>query len=544
MTFRALRPFILLVAVLAAAVGSRAAEVPSILASELVPGETGYGLTVLRGDSVISFPVSFIGTLENAMVRQDIVLIRVLGEPFEKTGIIAGMSGSPIFFRGRLLGALAYGWGFTKEPIAGVTPIGLMLDLIGEQARLDTVPPGLRPLAAPLSVAGLSPERRGEAWKRIDALGFLAAPGGRAAAAPTRLVPGSAVGVRLIDGDLALTALGTVTWVQDSDVIGFGHPFLNRGASRFPMTGARVEAVMPSLEVSFKLGSATDDIGAIRRDASAGIAGRLGDHADFIPMSVAVATPWNRHDYAFRLAVDESLTAQLCDIAWSSAAEAGIFTRGPAGVAIRVAITVEGRTVVVADRGVVERTILEVMPTMPVHILYENPFRRIHPDSVAVEVVVDNDLRRHEILAVRPLAAVVAAGDTLEIEVKLQTYDAGRSRRIVSLPIPRHLAPGTLTITVSGGRGLNGASLPEPCDLEGLLRRLAAYEPQDMLVIRGERRDGSQLEVDAGLLPELPAGLRCIQSGDERGPTGFEVRVPMDAPVVGADRCSIRIKRP
>ncbi len=533
---------------------------PQITAAELAAGEEGYGLTVMRGESVIRFPVKFIGILQNAMASQDIVLIRLTGEPFQHTGVIAGMSGSPIYFRDRLLGALAYGWGFSKDPIAGVTPIANMLRLVDEHALMDTTPlpaalsvafaandggsrteEGLRPLAAPLSVAGLGAERRGEAWKRIDALGFQAAAGGRVDGVSAPLVPGSAVGIRLVDGDLALTAIGTVTWVDGRDVLAFGHPFLNRGFSRLPMTGARIETVLPSLQNSFKLGSSTDDLGALLRDGAPGISGRTGPTPTMIPLTVDLSAPWGGRGYRFRVARDDMMTMRFLDIAWASAAEDAIFAVGPAGVEVKVAVTVGDRTVTLRDRGVVENSVLDLMPTLPVQLLYDNPFGRFHPDSVAVTIHATDDRRRYEIETVRPRQAVVKPGDTLVLDVTLLIYDVGRRRVTVEAPVPPELPDGNMVVLVSGGRGLYPGDLDEPRDLNGLLDRLAAYEPHDMLVttmLTGARG----LAVEGGFLPGLPPGLRRLQSGQDRPAAGISTLRPMDAPVFGAASAAVEVR--
>jgi hypothetical protein len=514
-------------------------------ASELRAGDSGYGLTVLEGDTIVRFPVSYIGRLENAMVQQDMILIRLHGAPFQHTGVIAGMSGSPVYFRDRLLGALAYGWAFSKDPIAGVTPIGKMVELLSQQSAAGAIPTetGWTPLQAPLSVAGLPPTRLGEAWKRIDALGFQAASGGRSAGGATRLEPGSAVGVRLVDGDLSLTAIGTVTWVSESGIVAFGHPFLNRGLSVLPMTGAHIAGVMPVQSTSFKLGSATDDLGAILRDATPGISGRTGPAPSMIPLTVELAAPWGARRYQFRIARDEVISPQLFDIAWASAAEAGLFAMGPAGVTVEVEVEARGRVIRLRDRGVVTRSPIEVMPTLPVEMLYANPFMRFHPDSVSVRVAVSRDLREREILDARPLRVVVAPGDSVPIEIEYQIYDMGRVVERLDVPVPPGAANGNLTITISGGRGLSRKDLAEPTTVDGLLDRLAAYESKDMLVVQLTQAGGRRLEVDGGILPDLPPGMRRLQRGSDRGPTSRDLTIPMDLPVSGAASVTVEVRR-
>lgn len=514
-----------------------------IQSDELVVGEVGYGKTVLLGEEIISFPVRYLGKLDNSMPGVDMPLVRVEGHEFDTSGVIAGMSGSPIYFRGRLLGALAYAWGFAKEPIAGVTPIKHMLRLIDEQETMAAAPTGFRRIDAPLSVVGLSPDGKGEAWKRVNNLGFLAAPGGRVDANPARLEPGSALGVRLIDGDISVTAVGTVTHVDDSAVIAFGHPFLNRGYSAMPMTGARIAAIMPVQSISFKMGVATNDIGTIRRDASVGIAGTLGSAPEMIPMSVDVAALWGRRSFHYRIAKDFALSPLLFDIAWAESAEAGLFSRGPAGVEVGIDVTISGRTVRMRDRGVVDQSVLEIIPTLPLTFLYENEFRRIHPEAVTIRVDVNDDLRKTEIIQLRPLRSIIAPGETLPIEVTFRTFEQGRWFRRFDFYIPERLPDGVISLAVQGGRGLGRDDLPAPWDLESLVDRLAAYEPQDMLVIRGFPADGRRVEIEGGMLSDLPASVQGIHEGAMSGPSDFVKTVQMDVPLGGAATASVEIRK-
>jgi hypothetical protein len=513
-----------------------------ITAEELLDGEMGYGLTVLKGDSITRFNVRYLGRLENAMPGQDMVLIRLTDESFERSGVIAGMSGSPIYFRGRLLGALAYGWLFAREPIAGVTTIGSMLTLPAQMASSPS-DSRLRPLSTPLSVAGVPRSGHDETWRRIDALGFSAAPGGRASGRGRPLEPGSAVGVRLIDGDLSMDAIGTVTWVSDSVVLAFGHPFINRGRLNLPMTGARIEAILPAVNRSFKLGTGTDAIGAILRDAEPGIAGEIGAVAEMIPMTVRLKAPWGERRFSYRIAKDEIISPALFDIAWAQSAEAGLFAVGRAGVDIALTVFSGRRTVSLRDRIVIAGQLLDVMPTLPIRMLYQNPFARFHPDRVEIEVTVDDDLREYEILSARPLASILRPGEFLPVEVTFRVFGEGRQTRTVEIEIPPVTPDGTYLVQVRGGRGGNPPGAVTPRDLDGMLDRLAGYESRDRLVVTLSRPEGRQAEIEQGTLPLLPGSQRALQNVADRGALGVTTVTPMPGPISGAARLQIEVKR-
>ncbi|RMH58809.1 MAG: hypothetical protein D6679_03640 [Candidatus Hydrogenedentota bacterium] len=546
----------------------RAAPVAAVMpetirAEELTFGETGYGLTVLRGEEPETFPVTYIGRLENTRPGQEMVLIRLHGKRLEKSGIVAGMSGSPIFFRSRLLGALAYGWQGAREPIAGVTPIDLMLKLIPETRRAEeegwramlpffdsgSEEEGSRhrsrgwvPVTTPLSVAGLPVNGASQTRERLERLGFLVVPGGRVPRKPSPLKPGSAIGVRLVDGDLSATAIGTVTWLDSDIVLAFGHSFLNRGFNPVPITGARIEAIMPTREISFKMGSATNDVGTLVRDAAVGISGRLGPRPKMIPVTVTLEAPWRKRRLHYLVARERTIAARLINAVWSASAEQELFTRGPASVDVEVAIVVEGRTIHLKDRGVVKQSITEVMPTLPVQILYENPFRSLHPDSIAVRVRVGTDLRHGEILRVRNLEPKVEAGGTLPIEVTLHVYEEGRRKVRIGVPIPSDLEEGKVGLAISGGRGVV-PSVAEPRNLKDLLDRLANYESQDMLVVRIFRSEKDEKIVGDAVLPQLPQGLRGIQEGRTEAGERVLLRKRLDIPVAGELTTWIEVER-
>jgi hypothetical protein len=290
---------LLAVSLLALATGTAAApaaEAPSLptgilTVDEIKPGMKGWGFSDMGdGRGIERFEVEVLGLLKRYAPRQDLILARVSGAGLEHSGIIAGMSGSPIYVDGKLIGALAYGWPFSKDPICGITPIQAMLDirqapaappvpiggaavstetlreafatgsfrapmeeLIGALAGPEME--GMSALPLPVSfggVGGASP-----LFERLSRkAGWMSAPSGASAKATTppaanaarpTLQPGSAVGTVLMSGDMSLAATGTVTWVEGDSLLAFGHPFLSMGPVSMPMTEAEVLTVLPSV---------------------------------------------------------------------------------------------------------------------------------------------------------------------------------------------------------------------------------------------------------------------------------------------------------
>ncbi|HSS45479.1 MAG TPA: SpoIVB peptidase S55 domain-containing protein, partial [Thermoanaerobaculia bacterium] len=357
-----------LAAILALSVCGHAAfaQPTEILSEEkVVPGMKGYGVTDLGdGKGIQRFDVEILGLLKRFAPRQDLILARVSGAGLENSGIIAGMSGSPVYVDGKLVGALAYGWPFSKDPICGITPIQSMLDIrhapaappvpIGGSAastarlvsafaqgrfaeRLEDIWRPLReasgdsPAALPLPVSLAGEGSPGSLFGRLaEAAGWMAVPSGvssgRAALAvgrrpsevspAERLLPGSAVATELLSGDMDLSATGTVTWVEGNSVLAFGHPFLSMGPVSMPMARAEVLTVLPSIFRSFKFAATGSVLGSITQDRSSGILGTFGTRAPMVPITIRMSseeTP--AQTYHFEVVHNSMLTPILAAIA-------------------------------------------------------------------------------------------------------------------------------------------------------------------------------------------------------------------------------------
>jgi hypothetical protein len=301
----------------------------------------GVGKTVFQGSDLQEFKVEIIGVLRNVQgPRRDLILARLEGGPLAQTGVAQGMSGSPVYIDGRLIGAVSYSIGaFSKEPIAGITPIAEMKDAtavprrtVQAAARLELpitqegltaalsavhnriapfaqraadvqaigMPAAtgsqlgalLRPIATPLMLGGFEPEVADLIAGPFRRVGFNPIiTGGAAADTPAVNSPlreGDAIGVSLISGDLQMGATGTITHIDGDRVYAFGHPFFNLGPAEFPLTRAHVHTMLPSLMVSFKISSMGETIGTLQQDRATAIAGTLGKGPALVPMSVTL----------------------------------------------------------------------------------------------------------------------------------------------------------------------------------------------------------------------------------------------------------------
>ncbi len=345
--------------VLAATVFASDAATITMPLSQVKPGMVGRGKSVFQGKVIEEFEVEILGVMENASPKRSIILARLKGHGLESTGIIAGMSGSPVYVDGKLIGAIASGFSFSKDAIAGITPIDEMLAVgkapeeprpgatapfvipedisqeelsgaylktltavsVGEGRSRET----LAPLELPLVISGLSAGAFEKARSFFSPLGFLPVRGGaggqsRPTETPAQpsLREGDAVGVQLLGGDLDVSAVGTVSYVDGSKVLAFGHPVYNLGKVDYAMTRADVIAVMPSLESSFKLATVGPVIGRFSQDRTAGAAGEVGVMPRLIPLNISFQTgPGSRKDFKLKLISDKFLTPALINMAVS-----------------------------------------------------------------------------------------------------------------------------------------------------------------------------------------------------------------------------------
>ncbi|MFH1570940.1 MAG: SpoIVB peptidase S55 domain-containing protein, partial [Gemmatimonadota bacterium] len=462
---------------LAAAAGALPAGSGPALArsSELRPGDTGYGCTVLRGAAVDTFAVEILGVEENALAPGfDLILARLSGAGLENTGVIRGMSGSPVYVGGRLVGAVAYGWGFAKAPICGITPIHAMLDVLerdlaapagsgpetdpGTRAAPGGPYRGLEPLGSPVWVAGAGPSTAAELTRLLAPYG-LEVTGGPAGSAPAAapetempLAPGAAVGAQLIGGDLSVTAIGTLTWRDGDRVAAFGHPMFGLGRVDVPLTGATIYGVLPSQSASFKLGAATGVRGALRQDRLAGVGGVLGQAPALLPVTVDVGP---RH-FSFAVLRQRLVTPGLVQVALLAALESEERLFGEATVEIRGTLYLRGGERLETTRVFAGASaILEAAGqlTEPLRLLAAAPFPTLEVERVEARVSLRDALQAAELTGLRLERPRAFPGDSVAVVVRLQPHRQPPQDRVVRLRVPPGLAPGLVQVRAGSGRG-------------------------------------------------------------------------------------------
>ena len=318
-------------------------------------GQKGKGRTVFEENKIEEFDVDILGVLYNYQPKRNVILARLRGKNLETTGVIAGMSGSPVYIDGKLIGAIAFGFPYAKEAIAGITPIGEMLAISTEKAKSSSFPsarlsfaPSLRMedifeiwkdgfaaqqdfiaagqacrfLKIPLLFSGFSSNAVEKARPFLSRMGFYPVLSGQAGQAVEKLPSpepalreGDPVTVQLISGDMDMSALGTVTYVDGNKILAFGHPLYNMGPVDYAMTRATVMTIVPALDNSFKLAATGNLIGAFTQDRTSGALGEIGRTPRMIPINVRlIDDSLDLKEFKFQVIKDRILSPLLANL--------------------------------------------------------------------------------------------------------------------------------------------------------------------------------------------------------------------------------------
>ena len=571
--------------------------VPTLPVAEVRAGQKAIVRTVMVGDSVETFEAEIVGVLPGGRAEGDLILARATSPSVERVGVAQGMSGSPVYVDGRLVGALSSGWIFSREPVFGITPIADMLAVLdvpesgaGEEssgpsgvdpaasrrARVreyrwadepdePLAPPvpsrASRPgaLAVPLAVSGASPAVLERLRTMFEPEGFAVVPGGRErkpapdarrAQAAHRPEPGDAVAVDLLRGDLNLSAIGTVTYVDGDRVLIFGHPFFQSGEVRLPLSTAHITTVIGSVISSFKLGTPGTPIGTVTQDRRAAVAGRLGPAPALLPFGVSVRGAGTREErFRFETVEDRNLLPQLV----TSAVANSFLESGGTGLLQTVHWSLDiwraGRRLSLGDVVAGEAPLPEVLSaiTAPIRFLSTNPYRRFAADSFAVRLDVRPGRAQSTLRSASLAQASTRPGGVVRVQLQLERWRGAREVVELELPVPEEVPDGRYQLWLGGGLEADrfiAGRLPSRfrvVSLEDAWQRLGYARRSDVLHA-GLWAHAPEVNADGEDLPELPtsaiAVLSATQQAGERSRRGDwalvqEVRVTRDHVVRG-----------
>lgn len=592
----------LIAALLLAATAASAAEIMPL--SQVQKGMKGYGLTVFEGTKVEKFDVEILGVLRNVGPDQNLILARVDHPVVQRAGVIAGMSGSPIYIDGKVIGALAYSWQFAKEPVAGITPIDQMLQIaragapgrtaiadaaprlsgaellkavadgkttevfpkmIGAGARQTSAVAGARRIALPLSLSSFAPETVERFAPYLDDMGFVAVPtgatatGAATAAALRPFAPGDPVGAVLLNGDFTVAASGTVTHIDGDRVYAFGHPFLDMGEIQFPMARSEVVTVMPSVANSFKFSNTGAVVGVLTQDRAAGIMGVMGGKAEMIPLEMTLNGSGMSKKYNLNIVRHSNLSPLILAMAADTVVAGVQRAAGERTVMLDTEIKLKGFEPIRLREGWAGAQARQAIPAYLAVVagyLISNEFRNAEIESLKVNLSHDDSLRTARLLeasVVTPEKGFIAPGDTLKLRALLKPYRGEAFTEEFDVRVPDDQTPGPAYLLVGSGSVMNVVDFtivpPDPRTLEqvlGVLQRLRAAT--DLSVGLYSAGEGA---VRAGVyLPNLPASMQSVISADTRAgadetvkyyATGQQAR-PLGYIIEGAVKIDIAVR--
>lgn len=440
-----------------------AANVPLMPVRDLRPGMQGIGKTVISGDTIETFNVEILGVSGNEASGYSI-FVRLYGDLIEKTGGVAqGMSGSPVYVDGRLVGAVAFGKIFNDPHYCFLTPIGSMLRLLDEPVSR---PSSWIPQGTALQAGGFTSEGLAYLQEKLAPLGLDAVGGGGVGSAPTeKLEPGSAVGAAIMQGDLTLGALGTVTWTDnDGQVLAFGHPFMQRGDSNFFMNKVWVLGCIPNLQSSYKVGNIGEAIGSFTQDRASGIGGKTGKLPGVIPVHVAVSDSSRGLANNLRVQVieDEKLVPTLVDAAVVNAVSKTLDRAGGGSARVRFSITgvdskkkplvIERENMYYSPDGIMKSINQELIEAT--NILMANKFEPVDIYGISVEAQLSEDVQVAEIVSATMKKSEAAPGEAVPVDVVLKPYRGAEFTKTVKFVVPKNHPGGKLNLGVRGGSSM------------------------------------------------------------------------------------------
>lgn len=482
---------------------------------DLKPGMKGVGRTVFQGTTPEEFQVEILGLMRGIGPGTNAVLARFSGGPLAGTGVFEGMSGSPVFIDGKLLGAVAFSFAFAKEAIGGITPITQMVDAFSESSStidsgqrlqlkksmlwdyllpsrnsvqnntlLERVPLDLRqqqvvarygghnlvPIATPLSLGGFAPEALEAFSPQFRTLGLSVLQGAGASAAPqaasaprkpatadlTALEPGSNIAIPLVRGDLDASAGGTVTYVEGDRLYAFGHMLFSLGFTELPIHKARALTVFPSLQSSFKILETMEPVGTIRQDRASGIYGVLGQKAQMIPMAVRMTTSRGiKKELHYELARDQFLTPFLVNLTIYNSILSSERALGYSTLGVKGKISIKGqKPVEIENRFSSESNspaYASLSIALPVNFLLAFGYKNLELERMDIDITASEDDRAALLDSIRIDRNEVRAGDSVDMQIVARKANGEIVEESYPVKIPPDVTPGPISLLVADG---------------------------------------------------------------------------------------------
>jgi hypothetical protein len=478
-----------------------AGQAPATMSvQEIRPGMKGQGRTVFVGGKIDRFNFEVLGVQRNLTPGRSLIMVRASGGPLAETGILQGMSGSPCYIDGKLIGALAIAFPFEKEPIGGVTPIAEMLDQLRDLPELPSsrtplilpkmapptvlksalggqmipmaqllgsgtaIPDGGQEIPMPVFGASLSPEAQ-SFWTGTP-VSFMAGQAGASAGGgeASPIEPGGMAAINLVQGDMVMSGAGTITYVSGKKILMFGHQLFNLGELDLPLWSATVAASMPSYQSSFKLAAPVAPIGALRLDRSSGVAGLLGAEARMVPLRIGLNLGGKRIlNFRYELMDHPIITPNLAATVLAQTIATYVRGQGFQSLSLQGNIKLANHPAVEIENMVADLSANRISAYLGaiLQAITLNPFERPVIEGISLTVKAEERLDLTAIAGVRTLKARVKRGQALPVLVTLQNIQGVRETTTFNLFVPQSARLGKATLMVGDGFSLIGADPDE-----------------------------------------------------------------------------------
>src|SRR5258706_196114 len=541
---------------------------------DLRPGMKGIARTVFAGTEPQEFSLEILGVLPGFTgPRQSTIIAKLSGTNVDKTGVFAGMSGSPVFIDDRLVGAIAYSFPFSKEPICGITPIQQMIENFEQgnerpkrttEARATSftelasaewktrlpkpsftstsliapVTAGsllaplmgqqIQQIATPVVFSGISQESLSLFSAELTRSGLLpvSGVGGSAAITPlepfdaTTLTPGTSVSVQLVRGDYSIAASGTVTFRDGEHIYAFGHPFLGLGGSDMPMTESSVVTVIPNAYNSFKLAVPGRMVGSISQDRATGVFGQLGHAPRMIPVQINLHTSRGRVEkFSYEVVSDEFLTPLLVNITVFNTIATRERSVGESTIAVNGSIVIDGQAPIAVQRRFSSANAAVMAAgsiANPVSALLGNGLDGVHIKGIVLDIDSSEEKRAATLERISLDRTEVGRGDKVEVQAYVRTDSGKQFVERIPVQIPADAPSGQLMIMVGDGATLQEASASRafvPRDLGQLIGAINKTKKNDRLYLR-LLRPAAGVVIGSSELPNLPPSVVATLNND------------------------------
>ena len=531
----------------------------------------GSGRTVFQGNQIEEFQVEILGVLENVGPKESLILARLSGGPLDHTGVMQGMSGSPVYIDGKLAGAVAMAFPFAKDPIAGIRPIEDMVraagpssspaapasqgqraalafgekDLTRRIPRPDAgMPAGaagesrMIDIATPMSFGGFSRVTLDAFGPQLRALGLEPRQGITAGAKiegpmgkPADLKPGSMISVQLMSGDLSVGADGTVTHIDGNRVYAFGHRFLAIGSTDLPFARSEVITLLANTNTSFKLSSAREWMGTISQDHNTAVSGELGRRAAMVPVSVSVSHNTKpMESYQMQMVDDPLLSPLLIQMAVFSTIDATERTVGASSIRITGEIEFQNAPAPVrlnnmfaGDNGSAMQVSLSA--AIPIAYVLQSGFDGLRLKKIALHLEASDRKKQVTIDGISVSRHEIRAGEKVTLNVVLAGENGAETKCPVEYQVPIGAEPGTLYFTVADGNTANIADFRQilgvnPHSASQLIATVNNLHPNTKVYVRVWRADPA-FQLEGADLPDPPASVSLILAGSQSSLAGI-----------------------